>query len=89
MMINKLKEARRSHALRQIRRYASEKRQKQEHLQNMVKYLFSVLKGHILHEKAHGFKRIKKFYKERQLQVFIQKKQNEFALKTSVLVKID
>ena len=66
-MVNKLKDARLSYSLRQIRRFTQDKKQRAEYLQNLVKYLFSVLKGHILQEKAHGLKRIKKFYKERQL----------------------
>ena len=39
--------------------------------------------------KQFGFKRIKKCFKERQLQVFIQRKQNEFAIKAKCLVKLD
>lgn len=39
--------------------------------------------------KQFGFKRIKKYFKERQLQVFIQRKQNEFAIKAKCLVKLD
>lgn len=36
-----------------------------------------------------GLKKIKKYYKEKQLEVYISKKQNEFALKTQKLSKIE
>ena len=47
------------------------------------------MKTHIQSQKQQSLKCIRKIYKERQLHVYIKRKQNEFAMKSSVLVKID
>jgi hypothetical protein len=55
----------------------------------MTKCLVAVLKDHVKAQKQASFKQIKKVFKERQLQIYIRRKQNEFALKSAVIVKVD